>query len=636
MKRVNKLIFFIVLSIFCLMACSLETYRGNKDIVIEDALEYLASNKCDGRLVGTKGNKLAEEYIADKFKEFGLDTFDERHYVPYEQKTVTIDESKVCLELENGKKFIYGKNFVEAKIKNENIMLPIYKNDEGVDCIILTSNNANEYLDNEHVKGVLVLKEDLQRAAPSTMKIGNKNVFSINKGTYESLKKCVGQHLKMSMVYKQNKETVNNVVGILPGKDRGKAIIITAHLDHAGSIGDSIYRGALDNCSGVAVMLDIASKLSEYYKNGKIPSRDLIFCAVNGEETNLKGSYKISKALSEKYSNVIDINLDCVGEKGTDEIIIDYIGTKEVEQMCREMVDVLDHNNIKSKYISNYGISDHISFGDSILISTGFNFDIIHKTKDTLDQVDSDWMKTISYNICEFLKQFSQKDKSKIVKTQTQFDNDREIDIELEKLKFGEYKFINNNDRPFYIAKLNTNGTLNDINTHFDDKFTFIPQVIENKALSDCGVNASRSVYYNSPKPEEYQMDKVYRRDNIINDVVGLYLTYGCDDEPRIYVNMHMYLKDSSLEMQLSEEINTYGNNKDTININDNTLYKLIRDESDLMDNLIYTKEDEKAKYILTIQGCVIEEKSNKDIEKFIEEYNIEKVFDEFIRSLMK
>ena len=64
----------------------------------------------------------------------------------------------------------------------------------------------------------------------------------------------------------------------------------SAHLDHLGVgapiNGDRIYNGAMDDASGVAAVLDIASRL----KNGPRPRRSILFIFFTAEEKGLLGS----------------------------------------------------------------------------------------------------------------------------------------------------------------------------------------------------------------------------------------------------------------------------------------------------------------------------------------------------------
>jgi hypothetical protein len=88
--------------------------------------------------------------------------------------------------------------------------------------------------------------------------------------------------------------TAANVVGLLPGSDpsRGaEVVVLVAHLDGLGvgvpRDGDAIHNGAMDNASGVAVLLEVARALAA---SPAAPPRSVLFLAVTGEEKGLLGS----------------------------------------------------------------------------------------------------------------------------------------------------------------------------------------------------------------------------------------------------------------------------------------------------------------------------------------------------------
>ena len=56
-------------------------------------------------------------------------------------------------------------------------------------------------------------------------------------------------------------KTINNIVGKIEGNSNN-AIVISAHFDHIGIQDGKIIRGAIDNASGVAVLLDLAEILN--------------------------------------------------------------------------------------------------------------------------------------------------------------------------------------------------------------------------------------------------------------------------------------------------------------------------------------------------------------------------------------
>ncbi len=82
-----------------------------------------------------------------------------------------------------------------------------------------------------------------------------------------------------------------NVVGILTGTERpGRHILLSAHHDHFGigrpdAKGDCIYNGALDNATGVALVIELARVLASAR-----PPDSIVFLTVTGEEQGLIGS----------------------------------------------------------------------------------------------------------------------------------------------------------------------------------------------------------------------------------------------------------------------------------------------------------------------------------------------------------
>lgn len=106
-----------------------------------------------------------------------------------------------------------------------------------------------------------------------------------------------------------------NLVARLPGNDaqlKNEYVVLSAHIDHVGIgepvNGDRIYNGAMDNASGVAVLLDVAASLKRHPENLK---RSLLFVFVTGEEKGLLGSkYFAAHPTVDRKSMVADINID--------------------------------------------------------------------------------------------------------------------------------------------------------------------------------------------------------------------------------------------------------------------------------------------------------------------------------------
>jgi Zn-dependent M28 family amino/carboxypeptidase len=86
--------------------------------------------------------------------------------------------------------------------------------------------------------------------------------------------------------------TSYNVAGLLPGKKRpDETVIYTAHWDHLGigapdAKGDKIYNGAVDNSSGIALLIEEARAFARAPRT----DRSIVFLAVGAEERGLLGS----------------------------------------------------------------------------------------------------------------------------------------------------------------------------------------------------------------------------------------------------------------------------------------------------------------------------------------------------------
>ncbi|WP_114951142.1 M28 family peptidase [Sphingosinicella terrae] len=109
--------------------------------------------------------------------------------------------------------------------------------------------------------------------------------------------------------------TTNNVVGRLRGSgSSGESLLYLGHWDHFGTCRpegepDRICNGAIDNASGIAVMIEVAGRLSAQPR----PARDILFLATTAEELGLLGAeYFATHPVVPLPSIVAAINLDSV------------------------------------------------------------------------------------------------------------------------------------------------------------------------------------------------------------------------------------------------------------------------------------------------------------------------------------
>jgi Zn-dependent M28 family amino/carboxypeptidase len=110
-----------------------------------------------------------------------------------------------------------------------------------------------------------------------------------------------------------------NVVGRLPGATQpDETLIYSAHWDHfgvrpAGTNGDRILNGAVDNGTGVAALLELGRLFGTHPR----PARSIVFIATTAEERGLLGSeYYATNPLYSLETTVADINMDILGVYG--------------------------------------------------------------------------------------------------------------------------------------------------------------------------------------------------------------------------------------------------------------------------------------------------------------------------------
>jgi Zn-dependent M28 family amino/carboxypeptidase len=107
----------------------------------------------------------------------------------------------------------------------------------------------------------------------------------------------------------------SNVAGIVRGRHparRAETVIYTAHYDHLGIgppvAGDSIYNGAYDNASGVALLLEIAEAFA---RHDPPTDRSVLFLFTTAEEAGMLGaSWYVRRPLLPLRRTVAVLNID--------------------------------------------------------------------------------------------------------------------------------------------------------------------------------------------------------------------------------------------------------------------------------------------------------------------------------------
>jgi len=195
----------------------------------------------------------------------------------------------------------------------------------------------------------------------------------------------------------ESKARMRNVVGILPGRNpelARESVVIGAHYDHLGMTGASkenagkMHPGADDNASGVAVLLELASRLPLVANM----ERSVVFVAFTGEEAGRKGSryYVRNERRYPAAKAIAMINLDTVGRLGKGKLII--LGSGSAKEWSAILQEIAKPLKIEiAEVAQELDSSDQKSFQEAgvpaVQLFTGPHADY-HRPTDTAEKID--------------------------------------------------------------------------------------------------------------------------------------------------------------------------------------------------------------------------------------------------------
>ncbi|OIQ27232.1 MAG: peptidase M28 [Bacteroidetes bacterium MedPE-SWsnd-G2] len=230
--------------------------------------------------------------------------------------------------------------------------------------------------------------------------------------------------VEYTVVNEDGSITGTNVIGFIDNKAE-HTIVIGAHYDHLGYGSEGslhrgeteIHNGADDNASGVAVMLNLASKLK-----GQNTNNNYMFIAFSGEEMGLLGSNYFTKnpTVPQEKINYM-INMDMVGRLKPDSTLAVYgVGTTPFWK------HTLSASNTKFKLVekeSGVGPSDHTSFYNIevpvLHFFTGQHEDY-HKPADDFEKLNYQGMADISDFIFSIVSELNDNRKLAFRKTKNE------------------------------------------------------------------------------------------------------------------------------------------------------------------------------------------------------------------------
>lgn len=419
----------------------------NAEISVEhmfETLEVFTSEDYNGRLAGTEGNTKAEQYLVDAFSELGLVSPSgiDDYRQNYKQMTI-INEKTPELQLissdgemitsygylsDFGTRASYNMSRISGETTSEMVYVDLDNYgqiSELEDVILLIDNEVVEQ------KGPYQLADEIQRKVDGVKgivfeyenKSGDYYTVSTSLGavdrfdekgpfvvyvtfdTFDQLLKGYmdGDMCRMAMEYTYEEVEVANVIGYVEGKG-DETIIVSAHFDHVGNNGgDSYNPGALDNASGVSVMLEVARLVQA---KGVQPEKNIVFIGFNGEEQNLFGSVHYVENPLFPLEDTVVINLDMVGSNKA--MPLNVSGVLTITSDLAEELETLGLELGMEMTSDDMTASDHAPFfhsGTDAVTLIYEDWDTLHSIEDTVENaIGADNLESVTRLVVTYLE----------------------------------------------------------------------------------------------------------------------------------------------------------------------------------------------------------------------------------------
>jgi hypothetical protein len=275
---------------------------------VSSVLNFLASDDLKGRGNYTPELITAANFIAGKYKEYGLQPFpgDFSFHQPFNGRTsrdIYRDEVEWNGRELGQAEFIYLSPEIAPEAKTLSDFTLIELTGAFSDSIFFA-----HWTDTTNT--LIFWKADPQKRQKIPFDEFKHPGFPPSANILFVIEDELPRTVSVSTAKNYLKNVLFNVVGVLPGRSRkNEVVIFSAHYDHIGSAkgkGDKIFNGANDDASGVTAVLMLAKYFSLLGDN----ERTIFFCAFAGEELGLYGSSYLSELLHpEKITAVINIEM---------------------------------------------------------------------------------------------------------------------------------------------------------------------------------------------------------------------------------------------------------------------------------------------------------------------------------------
>ena len=448
----NVLILFGLVAAVTVIAQDRTALRYARTINADDLeahLSILASDEFGGRETGEEGQRMAAQYIADQFAEFGLAPGVGDSYFQYFDLTSSSLAQNYFRRgndrMEGFEDFIY---YSRAETSGEEYINVVFAGDndemsekyDGAYVVYKTAqlgglNSRMEVAAEAGALGYIVIITNDDEFGSILGRYGpylRQAQMGLEMRDETSDKMIIGGNELLAWLFEKEVDDIeagetieiifnadyldrpiqsSNVLGFLEGSEYpDEIIIITSHYDHIGITDGEINNGADDDGSGTSSVLEIAQAFADAADSRNRPKRSILFMTVSGEEKGLLGSeYYADYDPAYPLANTItNLNIDMVGRidpnHEDNENYVYLIGSDKLSQELHDLSEEMRETyapDMEFDYTYNdendpnrfYYRSDHYNFAKNdipiIFYFNGTHADY-HQPSDTVDKIRFD------------------------------------------------------------------------------------------------------------------------------------------------------------------------------------------------------------------------------------------------------
>ena len=374
--------------IFFILLITIQQLNGiAQDITYaKKVVDTLASEKMKGRGYVQSGSTLAATYISNEFKRCGLVPFSKNYFQAFTTPVNTFPGNMdVCInstQLKPGIDFLVNAEspgisgtFNTVQLKADELLNPeqfMRKIQSAVKkFIVIEAYDKKKHNKEENKKireAIEYLKSNIKNPIAGTVLL-TKDKLTWDASTVQYSKPCITiktdslspiiETITLNIKSKFIKNfKLQNIIGHVEGKRNDSLIVLTAHYDHLGMMGDkTMFPGANDNASGMAMLLNLANYYSQHQ-----PEYTVVFIAFSGEELGLIGSNYFTEHPAfelKKIKFLINFDLAGTGDEGI-QVVNGSIFKKQFDELSKinEQQHLLPQVKIRGEACN----SDHCMF----------------------------------------------------------------------------------------------------------------------------------------------------------------------------------------------------------------------------------------------------------------------------------